>query len=339
MIPRADPRIQKGLPPVDHEPDLEQIRMFVHGVFQRCKTPAWVSLRTFANADATAKPTKIKAAYALNGLWDAISKAAWLEAREAANHPEGRVFAPPPATFSKDWHAREIDLQECPVLVWDLDSHPVESLARLRQILGEPTLIIASGGEWTDPSTGELQTKVHTYYRLTEPASCAESAKLAKNIRKGISGILNSDGSADSLVHPMRMAGSWHTKRAPVMCRIIGGDHRRELDLRGAARRVLALLPPKPQATTSTPRYDTNDTSVKAWGRSLVDVVCGATQGLDTNKRLYWSLRRVGEKLSIREIDPAEASALADAICEAAASVGHSRNRIISTRRSALRGV
>jgi hypothetical protein len=336
MIPRSDPRIQKGLAPVEREPDLDEIRMFVHAVFRRCSCPAWISFRTFANNDATSKPTQIEAAQALGGMWDAVSKAAWREARIAANHPEGRVFAPPPATFSKHWFARETDLQQCPVLVWDLDSRPAWALARARQILGEPTLIVASGGDWTDPATGELQRKVHVYYRLTEPAS-GDAAVLAKNVRKGISGILRSDGSADSLVHPMRWPGSWHTKREPVLCRIVGGDHKREIDLEDAARGVLARLPPKRTAQPSTCRSCVT-ANAQAWGRGLVTAMLRAQEG-ERNNLLYWCLKRVEERRDNREIDSTEALTLADVICNAAASIGYPQNRIASTRRSALKGI
>jgi hypothetical protein len=272
-------------------------------------------------------------------LAPAVSKAAWLEAREAANHPDGRVFAPPPATFCRHWFARETDLQECPVLAWDLDSRPVWGLARLREVFGEPTLIVASGGEWANEVTGELQGKVHVYYRLTQPAS-GEDAILVKNVRRALSKILKTDSSADSVVHPMRWPGSWHTKRSPVMCRIVGGNDRREIDLHEAARKALALLPPPAVQPSRDPPIPLRggyigQRSAEARGQGLVRTMLRAPVG-QHNSMLHWTLKRVADMRDARDINSAEAESLADAICDAALSIGHPPNRVASTRRSAL---
>jgi hypothetical protein len=37
------------------------------------------------------------------------------------------------------------------------DAKPNVALQTLAAVLGEPTMVVASGGEWTDPETGENQ--------------------------------------------------------------------------------------------------------------------------------------------------------------------------------------
>src|SRR5215472_8161248 len=40
----------------------------------------------------------------------------------------------------------------------------------VRPRLGPPTVIVASGGKWTDPATGQIFDKLHLHWRLRTPA-------------------------------------------------------------------------------------------------------------------------------------------------------------------------
>src|SRR5690349_13097153 len=44
-------------------------------------------------------------------------------------------------------------------------------LHALPLVLGPATLVVESGGQWTDPDTGEVQNKLHLYWRLKPPAT------------------------------------------------------------------------------------------------------------------------------------------------------------------------
>src|SRR5262249_21903083 len=68
------------------------------------------------------------------------------------------------------WHAREEDLLEGPVFSVELDENPRLALAKLEQLLGPPTLVVRSGGTWTNPETNAVEDKLHAYWRLKEPA-------------------------------------------------------------------------------------------------------------------------------------------------------------------------
>ena len=67
------------------------------------------------------------------------------------------VLAPPVALFLGE-KADEASLLEALTLSVELDERAAEALATLRAVLGPPTFVVASGGSWTDPATGEVQT-------------------------------------------------------------------------------------------------------------------------------------------------------------------------------------
>ncbi len=35
-------------------------------------------------------------------------------------------------------------------------------------------MVVQSGGEWSDPATGEVEPKLHAYWRLNEPTRTAD---------------------------------------------------------------------------------------------------------------------------------------------------------------------
>lgn len=66
--------------------------------------------------------------------------------------------------------------QEC-------DHQPSEALVVLQGILGEATIVSASGGEWQEPETGEVQRKLHLHWRLNQPTRTpADHARLREPV-------------------------------------------------------------------------------------------------------------------------------------------------------------
>jgi len=129
--------------------------------------------------------------------------------------------------------ATEADIAEGVALSVDSDSHPMRSRQSLTQLLGEPTCVVLSGGQWTDPETGEVQDKVHLHWRLQEPTRTPEDHAVLKECRRLAGVIVGSDHSAVPLVHPLRWPGSWHRKGEPrLVIAEINPD--REIDLYGA---------------------------------------------------------------------------------------------------------
>jgi putative DNA primase/helicase len=189
-------------------------------------------LRSFPHHPGVA-PARIEAVR-LNGRGlEGLVNAAHRHATWAANHREPLVFAPPIATFANDKQATEADLAQGLVLSIEADERPAAALEAVVSALGIPTLILASGGTWTDPDSGEVQNKLHVHYRLRTPTGApAEHAKL-KRARRSAALLTGADPSTVPTVHPLRWAGSLHRKDPanPKEARIVGGDVEAEIDL------------------------------------------------------------------------------------------------------------
>jgi hypothetical protein len=161
------------------------------------------------------------------------------QATKAANAARPAVFAPPVATFVGT-RARECDLGNGLVLSVEADFAPTTARRNLEYLLGSATVVVASGGQWTDPQTGAVEDKLHLHWRCREPTrSGAEHATL-KQARALACAFVGADATAISLVHPLRWPGSWHRKNQPVLARIF--DLRPDVGIEPAE--VIELLQP-----------------------------------------------------------------------------------------------
>jgi hypothetical protein len=151
----------------------------------------------------------------------------------AANSSVGVVFCPPIATFNDLNSAATENLVECPAIAVELDEHPNESLRQLIEVLGQPTAVIASGGVWVDPETGEEEDKLHGYWRLAAPTQTQDEHRKLHRARKMAAKLVGADESGVALVHPMRWPGSWHTKNKdkPRLAHIVQANPDVEVDL------------------------------------------------------------------------------------------------------------
>jgi Protein of unknown function (DUF3987) len=125
----------------------------------------------------------------------------------------------------------------------ECDEHPQTARRKLEAVLGPATFIVASGGDWTDAETGEIESKLHLHWRLMIPARGAALADL-KLARALAIDLVGGDPTAKSIVHPLRWPGSVHRKREPRLCRIVQATAH-EIDLAAA----LAVLKDAPKAT------------------------------------------------------------------------------------------
>ena len=199
------------------------------------------SLRTFAEDDSV--PPWTDAIPVLANNFKFLFDVAVDKARRAAQFPKPMVFAPPLATFGNKKQAREIDIVEGLVLSVECDQSPADARALLEQLLGTATVVVASGGEWMNPTTGEIEPKLHLHWRLTRPATLelktektavvpdwTELVKL-KYLRDVAARLVGGDPSNKPICHPIRWPGSWHRKATPRLCEIVAVDLDRELDL------------------------------------------------------------------------------------------------------------
>jgi hypothetical protein len=204
------------------EPDVDQIEIFVNALFRYAPTQAplgYVSVRSFLE-DGSTSPFRIMPAQITNGNLKFVLEVAEDEARRAANDLKPVVFCPPIAVFNNPRQAREEDIVLGLALTTECDSHAQEARTTLEQLLGPATVVVRSGGEWTDAQTGELKDKLHIHYRLKQPAKNKEQIAKLKQARNLATRLVGGDASNKPICHPIRWAGSWHRKGTPKLCEI-----------------------------------------------------------------------------------------------------------------------
>jgi uncharacterized protein DUF3987 len=240
-LAQAKKRVDCGAVRIELKPDRGQIETFVQALFRCAGTDGFVSMRAFSETDSKRffriSPT------ALTGGLDFLVEVAADDAYRAANDPTPVVFCPPIAVFGNKEHAREQDLMRGLVLSVECDKHPQKARETLEKLLGPATVVVASGGEWTDPETGEIQPKLHLHWRLSK--AVLDKAALAdlKTARSLATRVVGADPSNKPIVHPIRWPGSWHRKGEPRLCQIVAVDAEREIDLAQALETLRQAAP------------------------------------------------------------------------------------------------
>jgi hypothetical protein len=221
--------------------DRDQLGAFVNAMFRHADEGTFASARTFLELEE-GPPVEIRA-FKLNCDPTALTKAMISCGQRAADHEKPCVFAPPVATFSSPKKAREIDLACGLALSVELDRDPERSRKRLEFLIGPATAVVASGGEWTNPETGEVQPKLHVHWRLAEPTRDPEAHARLKQARIIATGLVGGDCTNVPAVHPIRWPGSWHRKGEPKLCRIVDLKPEAEIDLHSALAALLDVQP------------------------------------------------------------------------------------------------
>jgi primase-like protein len=223
------------------EPDHDQIEQFVDLVFRHAKMEGFVSLRAFYQEGD--KPFHFTLVDLGKLGCHGIVKAAIEDARRAAQAPRPINFCPPLAVFSNRKHAREEDITQGLAISVEADSQPKAARVRLEAILGSATVVIESGGLWTDPATGEAEPKLHLHWRLRKPATTEDDLAKLKQARTLACTIVGGDPSNNPINHPIRWPGSWHRKAEPRLARIVAGDKERDIDLDHALTLLMEAAP------------------------------------------------------------------------------------------------
>jgi hypothetical protein len=221
-------------------PDREQVTRFVDALFKRADPAGYVALRVFRDKRGGSWEAAIKSGDVRLGDPNLITKfLAWAEL--AATHGEPAVFSPPMSTFIVGDRARLLDLHEGLAVIVELDERPRSSLDAVAVHLGRPTLAIESGGLWTDPKTGEIEPRIHAYWRLAAPTRTMDEHQDLRMARRLVCDLVAADTSAVPLVHPLRCAGSWHRKaEQPRLARIVE-ENDVDLDLQDTLRRLRSI--------------------------------------------------------------------------------------------------
>jgi hypothetical protein len=219
------------------EPDRDQLEIFTEALFRHAGKEGFLSLRAFFEDDA-GKPFRITPTSLAGGLKFVVDVAED-DARRAANDPKPVVFAPPIAVFGNKTRARQEDVALGLALSVECDAQPQQARGLLERLLGPATVVVRSGGSWTDSATGRVQDKLHLHWRLAVPAR-AEALTRLKQARELAAHLVGGDPSNTPVCHPIRWPGSWHRKGTPRLCQIEIANPDIEIDL-DTALAVLAL--------------------------------------------------------------------------------------------------
>ncbi|PCJ29622.1 MAG: hypothetical protein COA94_01080 [Rickettsiales bacterium] len=121
-----------------------------------------------------------------------------------------------PGIVSKQGQAGSDDIQQMQVLLIDIDSGDTEEkLKTLTSAIGQPTMIVESGG-----ITPEGSAKLHIYWQLERPAAGDDLQRLIK-LRYRIALAAGGDTHFKSAHQPIRVAGSiYHKKGACKLVKI-----------------------------------------------------------------------------------------------------------------------
>src|SRR5262249_20949127 len=147
--------------------DRNMVEAFFNALFRYANPENCLSLRAFSDVNRDAPPLlvegiKVGDPNLINQMCTRIT--------EAAQHHDPFVFCPPICTFSNPFKADDKSLAEGVALSVDLDSQPRAGQKKLCVLLGRaPTAIVASGGVWLNPRTGQTEPMLHLHWRLKMP--------------------------------------------------------------------------------------------------------------------------------------------------------------------------
>ena len=130
------------------EPDRDQLEIFCEALLQHAGSDGYISVRAFYEDD-TGKSFRISPASLKGGLkflFDVLED----DARRAAQFPKPVVFCPPLCTFVNREQAREQDILEGMALSVECDAHPQQARQVLEALLGPATVMVKSGGRWSN---------------------------------------------------------------------------------------------------------------------------------------------------------------------------------------------
>jgi hypothetical protein len=216
----------------------DEIEKFVDALFRYADDDSYISLRAFDQRDRGKPPILIQAVRVGEGYSAIVAQAARAIVRTANSDSPG-VFAPPVATFTNPTSAADADIANGVALSVELDEgDPIQLRRRLEGILGPVTIVVQSGGEWTDPDTGEIHQKSHLHWRLSEPTRNADEHALLKRARRAAATLVGADMTAVPINHPLRWPGSWHRKAGPRLAIIKAGNPAAEIHLNEALEQL-----------------------------------------------------------------------------------------------------
>jgi hypothetical protein len=232
----------------------DEIALFVSSLFRYCDSETFASLRAFDQFNRGTEAEFIRP-IRINGSLEPLIDAALKAANDAANADHPVVFAPPICTLTNGRRARTEDLANGLVLSVEIDEGDTQAARhRLEGLLGPATVVMTSGGDWTDPDTGQIHSKLHIHWRLSEPTRDAGDHQRLHSARDMAARLIGADPTGKPVVHALRWPGSWNTKGKPVLARIVQLNESAEINLPDALDALTDAIESAGLAAADLPR-------------------------------------------------------------------------------------
>jgi hypothetical protein len=195
------------------DPDECEVTRFAGAIFRYATPGTYVLQRLFEEGSHRPyRPNTWKAVpIEDSGLGNIIESACEL-IRIAASADRPALFAAPLCTFSTPANAKETNVHDGLVISVELDERPLAAWERLANAFGPVSVVVASGGDWVDPATGEVQPRLHCHWLLDKAAQGFERLVRLREARRIACALVGGDPSGVPIAHPYRWPGSWHRK-------------------------------------------------------------------------------------------------------------------------------
>jgi hypothetical protein len=147
------------------DPDRASVEAFVAALFRHAGSGTFVSLRAFDDTK-DARPLFIEGVKVGDPT---LMERVCARIVQAANAATPHVFCTPICTFQTAIGAKATNLAESVALSVECDEKAEAARIILTMLLGEPTVVMASGGQWLNPETKKPEPKLHLHWRLRIP--------------------------------------------------------------------------------------------------------------------------------------------------------------------------
>jgi hypothetical protein len=191
-------------------PDRRDLGRFAAAIFKHASPDSFVLLRSSLDDNGTLFAEMVALGDPL--FVEDLFHAAW----RAANNPVPAIFCPPMVTYTATG-----ELFEGLSISIDCDVAPCAGRRRLEAVLGAPTIVVASGGEWLNVETGEQEPRLHMHWRLARPVVTPEDHALLCDVRELATAVALGDNTHLTPASGLRWPGGWHRKDEPKLARIV----------------------------------------------------------------------------------------------------------------------
>jgi hypothetical protein len=186
---------------------------------------------------------------------DAAIKLLTLIARDVAKAPQPAVICPPLVLLKPGEKAALENIIYAPAFFLDADNAPAKTLREAEDRLGPATYIVASGSDWVDPLTGEIEAKRHAYWLFKQAARTPTEIARVIDLFKAAKRMFAGADKSITPVHGMRLWGTANRKSlyVPRSCLLIEERPFERLDIAVAETALLGKAAPRSKKPAPVP--------------------------------------------------------------------------------------